>query len=158
LVVSEPLSPVLEEAVRKVIPAWRFQPRLESPSCQFRETVGRATIWFEIENAKPKVSYSVIKPQTGFAGSSLLIERTPTRAVEPVPPAFAAGNRGIPDEVLQVAYIGITADGTVSAVSVAPLPYSPQYELNLRMALMQWKFERGDRPGCMEVEVRFARE
>ena len=157
-VVSEPLSLSLEEAVRKVLPAWRFQPRVESPSCQFRETPGKATIWFEIVNAKPKVSYSVIKQEKSFALSSLLVERTPTRAREPAPPASAAGNRGIPDEVLQVVYVGILADGTVHSVSVAPLPYAPDYTPNLKAALMQWKFEGADRPGCMELEVKFARE
>ena len=153
---SEPLSPVLEEAVKKVLPAWRFQPRVESPSCQFRETAGKATIWFEIENAKPKVSYSVIKPSVVFA--TPFVDRTPVRAVEPSPPAFAAGNRGIPDEVLQVAYVGMSADGTVHSVAVAPLPYSPQYAPNLRAALMGWKFEPARTAGCMEVEVKFSRE
>jgi hypothetical protein len=155
---SEPLSIVLEEAVRKVLPAWRFQPRVESPSCQFRETPGRATIWFEIVNAKPKVSYSVIKPEKSFVLASLFVDRIPTRAVEPRPPSWAAGNRGIPDEVLQVAYVGILRDGSVHSVSVSPRPYAPHYEPNLRAALMQWKFEPASQPGCMEIEAAFQRE
>ena len=157
-VVSEPLSIVLEEAVRKVLPAWRFQPRVESPSCQFRETAGKATIWFEIENTKPKVSYSVIKRETSLAIAPLFVDRNPTRAVEPVPPPWAQGNRGIPDEVLQVAYVGILPDGNVHSVAVAPLPYAVNYAPNLRAALMQWKFEPARSAGCMEVEVKFQRE
>jgi len=148
-------SNVLDEsfvtAVRDAARLWRMQPRILPPQCTATETEGRVTIWFEIEDGKPKVSYGVQAPQGGAATPQIFNDRKPIRAVTPQYPAKLATDPNMPKSVMQIAYVGVAAGGDVIGVTLAPALYYREFEPLIVLAIRQWKYAPQERPWCGET-------
>lgn len=155
---SSPPSPALEKAVRDVADNWRLHPRVGS-DCRMQEIETKVTIWFEIAGGKPKISYSLLKPEPLDPALKKEINesalRSIRRKVRPRYPSRVAINRNAPDESLQVAYARVESDGRVSSVSVVPRLYYKSYEDEIVHALSRWEFEPSPKGFCAEIPVHF---
>lgn len=156
LIETVPPNAAFESAVRQVVPLWRLQPRIVSPGCGAAETAGRVTIWFEIEDGKPKVRYAATRP----AGLKPEIrnDRPPVRAFAPKYPARFAVDPKTPKSVLQVAYLGVAEDGSVINVTLAPMLYYRDFEHDIVEAVRQWKYAPQALPWCGEAVFNLALE
>jgi TonB family protein len=156
LIETVPPNAAFESAVRQVVPLWRLQPRIVPPGCGAAETSGRVTIWFEIEEGKPKVRYATAhregpKPE-------IRNDRAPVRAFAPRYPAKFAVDPKTPKAVLQVAYVGVAEDGSVINVTLAPMLYYRDFEQDIFEAVRQWKYEPQGLPWCGEAVFNLALE
>jgi TonB family protein len=145
------------DAVQRVVPYWRLQPRIDGQDCKFRETPTRVTIWFEIAEGRPKVSYSRVRPSETDMDKQLMAYRMRER-VDGRPPRYPnhlLGNLNTPEVVTQVAYLGVAADGTVQSVSLAPMRYFADFEESIAAALKQWRYPTSERMWCAEVPIDF---
>jgi TonB family protein len=156
LIETVPPNAAFESAVRQVVPLWRLQPRIVSPGCGAAETAGRVTIWFEIEDGKPRVRYAAARP----AGLKPEIrnDRPPVRAFAPKYPAKFAVDPKTPKSVLQVAYLGVSEDGSVINVTLAPMLYYRDFEQDIVEAVRQWKYAPQALPWCGEAVFNLALE
>ena len=146
---TAPPNAAFESAVRQVVPLWRLQPRIVPPGCGAAETEGRVTIWFEIEEGKPKVRYATAHPE-GLK-PEIRNDRAPVRAFAPRFPAKFAVDPKTPKAVLQVAYLGVAEDGSVINVTLAPMLYYRDFEQDIFEAVRQWKYEPQGLPWCGEA-------
>jgi len=153
---TSPPNAAFESAVRQVVPLWRLQPRIVSPGCGAAETDGRVTIWFEIEDSKPKVRYAATRP-VGLK-PEIRNDRPPVRAFAPKFPAKFAVDPKTPKSVLQVAYLGVAEDGSVINVSLAPMLYYRDFEQDIVEAVRQWKYAPQALPWCGEAVFNLALE
>ena len=147
---SIPPDEAFAAAVRKVAPLWRLQPRISSPGCGATDTQGRITIWFEIADGKPKVSYGTRPPGTTPA-AEIHTDRKPVHVVAPLYPRSLAMDPNAPSAILQVAYVGVAEDGAVTGVTVAPMLHYREFEPLLAAAVRQWKYAPQARPWCAEA-------
>jgi TonB family protein len=137
-------------AVRQAAQLWRMQPAIVPPACGATETEAHVTIWFEIADGKPKVSYSAVRPGTATATPRIYNDRKPIRSVTPQYPAKLAADPKTPKSLTQVAYIGVTEDGSVTSVTVAPMLYYREFEPLIALAVRQWKYAPQGEPWCGE--------
>jgi TonB family protein len=149
---STPTNPLLELAVIDVLPLWRLQPRIVSPTCLAADAPGHVTIWFELADGKPKVSYGVAAPPAGDPG--IRTDRRPTKFVAPLYPQRLALDPKAPKAVLQVAYIAVAEDGSVVGVTVAPMVYYREFEPLLSAAAHQWQYAPQPERWCAEVRFQ----
>jgi hypothetical protein len=70
--------------------------------------------------------------------------------VTPQYPAKLAADPKTPKSLTQVAYIGVTEDGSVTSVTVAPMLYYREFEPLIALAVRQWKYAPQDQPWCGE--------
>jgi TonB family protein len=148
---ATPPGEPFESAVMDVAPLWRLQPRIVSPGCSAEDTEGRVTIWFEIDGARPKVSYGT-RPPAGSVAPEIVLDRKPDRMVGPQYPPKLAADPKMPKSILQVAYVAVAEDGAVTGVTVAPLLHYREFEPYVAAALRQWKYPRQHAPWCTEVQ------
>jgi len=146
---GDALSPSFEAEVRRSAQLWRMQPRIVPPLCGATETAGEVTVWFEIDEGKPKVSYGVRPPAA--AAPAIYKDRAPVRAVAPAYPPRLAANPNVPRPLRQIAYVGVSAAGDVINVTLAPLLYYREFEPALSRALHQWKYAPQEAPWCAEL-------
>ena len=137
-------------AVRKVVPLWRLQPRIDARSCLAAEAPARVSIWFDIVNGQPKVSYGTARPADESA-TDIRTDRAPVRMVQPLYPSKLAQDPNAPKAILQVTYVGVAEDGSVTGVTVAPMLHYREFEPLLAAALRQWKYAPQKSPWCAEV-------
>jgi hypothetical protein len=152
---ASPRVAAFELAVMNVLPLWRLQPRITSPGCGAVEAEGRVTIWFEVADGKPKVSYAA-RPATGAPAPEIRTDRKAVHMVAPLYPKKLAEDPKTPRAILQVAYVGVAEDGAVTGVTVAPMLYYREFEPLLWAALRQWKYAPQDSPWCAEVRFHMA--
>ena len=145
-------------AVREAAKLWRMQPRIVPPACDAVETQAQVTIWFEIENGKPKVSYAVKGPPEGAAPPQIFKDRAPTRSIAPEYPAKLAFEPNTPKSIPQIAYIGVAESGDVINVTLAPMLYYREFEHLIALAIRQWKYEPQERRWCGETVFRMTLE
>lgn len=146
---GDALSPSFEAEVRRSAQLWRMQPRIVPPLCGATEAAAQVTIWFEIAEGKPKVSYGVRPPEN--AAPAIYKDRAPVRAVAPVYPPRLAANPAVPRPLRQIAYVGVSAAGDVINVTLAPLLYYREFEPALSSAIHQWKYAPQDASWCAEL-------
>lgn len=137
-------------AVRAVVPLWRLQPRIDPSSCLATEGKARVSIWFDIANGQPKLSYGTARPE-GATAPAIRIDRKPDKMVAPLYPQKLAMDPNAPKAILQVAYVGVAEDGTVTGVTVAPMFHYREFEPLLAAAIRQWKYAPQKSPWCAEV-------
>lgn len=162
---SKPQNAAFEIAVMDVIKHWRFQPKVETPGCGFRETDAKLTIWFDIAGgkvgspAKPKVSHSrgepVVPASVALAPPEILVSRDPVRAVTPAYPESLARAANKPGPLAQLAYVGVAADGSVQSVTLAPVLYFQDFQQTVYPALANWRFAPQPVAWCGEFELQF---
>ena len=152
---ANPTNAAFESAVMDVVPLWRLQPRIVMPGCGATETEGHVTIWFDIANGKPKVSYGT-RPPAGRPPAPIHNDRRPVRTFTPLYPEKFALDPKAPKSMVQLAYVSVAEDGAVTGVTVAPMLYYRDFEPNIVAAMRQWKFERQDEPWCGEFELSMA--
>lgn len=150
---ASPAGEAFEAAVMDVVPLWRLQPRIASPGCGAADTEGHVTIWFEIADGKPKVSYGT-RPPAGAVAPGIFTDRKPVHMVAPLYPKKLAADPKTPKAILQVAYVAVGDDGSVTGVTVAPMLYYREFEPLLWAAIRQWKYAPQDRPWCGEVRLQ----
>lgn len=155
---STPPNPTLEAAVARVLEYWRLQPRV-TDECRFEAADIQVTIWFDIADGHPKVSYSRPVPPAPDAALVAahedawvrkIVKRAPLRY-----PRDVARNRNTPDEVSQLAFVAVGPDGLVKSVSVAPKRYYASFEKAIVASLSQWRFEPSESGLCAEVPIVF---
>ena len=160
-ITSIPPSTEFEMAVMDVLTHWRFQPRVETPACGFVPSDARLTLWFDIENGKPKVSHSKGGPaapaSVALAAPEIVTTRAPVKAMAPSYPAALAGKGNAPATVTQIAYVGVKADGSVATVTLAPALYYQEFQTTVFPALGSWRFAPTGSPWCGEFELQFNR-
>lgn len=139
------------EAVKRVARLWRLQPRIDAPTCGATETQASVTVWFEIENGKPKVSYSAASPQAAMAAPAIYNDRKPIRIIGPQYPPKLAADPKTPKSIMQLAYLGVAADGSVTSVTMAPMLYYREFEPQIVSAARQWKYVPQGEPWCGET-------
>ncbi len=137
-------------AVRKVVPLWRLQPRVDARTCLASEAPARVSLWFDIVNGQPKVSYGTARP-VDEAASGIRTDRAPVRMVQPLYPTKLAQDPNAPKAILQVAYVAVAEDGAVTGVTVAPMLHYREFEPLLAAAVRQWKYAPQISPWCAEV-------
>jgi hypothetical protein len=149
---ANPAGEAFESVVMDVVPLWRLQPRIVPPGCGAADARGHVTIWFEIADGKPKVSYAARSPE-GTPAPEIRTDRKPVHLVPPLYPKKLAEDPKTPKAILQVAYVGVAEDGAVTGVTVAPMLYYREFEPLLWAAIRQWKYAPQDRPWCGEVRM-----
>ncbi len=154
---STPPHEAFESAVMDVAPLWRLQPRIDGRRCAAFETSGHVTLWFEIADGKPKVSYGAHVP-AGSGEAGIRIDRSPVRSVNPLYPARLARSPNAPRESLQVAYVAVADDGAVIGVTLAPVLYYREFEPLLAAAIRRWKYAPQDGRWCAEVSFNMKLE
>ncbi|HQZ45355.1 MAG TPA: hypothetical protein PK042_04525 [Usitatibacteraceae bacterium] len=147
---ATPPIEAFESAVMEVAPMFRLQPRIDAATCGAFDTSGHVTFWFEIADAKPKVSYGVHAP-TGSAAPEIHVDRKPVHMVNPLYPARLARSPNAPREILQVAYVAVAGDGAVTGVTLAPMLHYREFEPLISAAVRQWKFAPQASRWCGEV-------
>ncbi len=154
---TPPLEP-FESAVMAVAPLWRLQPRIDDRRCQAYETAGHVTIWFDIDKeGKPHVSYGAHVPP-GSTPSVIHADRQPVQMVNPLYPASLARNPRAPRSSLQVAYVAVSDDGSVTGITLAPALYYRDFEPLLAAAIRQWKFAPQPSRWCGEIQFNMTLE
>ena len=137
-------------AVKAVVPLWRLQPRIDPASCLAADARARVSIWFDIANGQPKVSYGTARPQ-GAKAPDIRTDRKPARMVAPLYPQKLAMDPNAPKAILQVAYVAVAGDGSVTGVTVAPMLHYREFEPLLAAAIRQWKYAPQKSRWCAEV-------
>jgi TonB family protein len=145
-------------AVREAAQLWRMQPRIVPPGCGATETEGKVTIWFEIADGKPKVSYAAIPPAGAARTPAIHIDRKPVRSVAPQYPTKLAADPRTPKSLMQVAYVGVAEDGSVTNVTVAPMLYYREFEPLIALAVRQWKYAPQEQSWCGETTFQLTLE
>lgn len=138
-------------ATREVARLWRLQPRIVTPQCGATESPGRVTLWFEIEQGQPKVSYGVQHPPEVPGADPIHKDRAPIKSVAPQYPAKLAADPNVPKTMMQIAYVGVSAAGDVINVTLAPVLYYREFEPLIVLALRQWKYAPQPKAWCGEV-------
>lgn len=149
---ANPPDEAFESAVMDVVPGWRMQPRLATPYCSAYDTAGHVTLWFEIADGKPKVSFGAHVP-VGAKPTGIVSDRKPVDMVAPLYPARLAADPRTPRNILQVAYVAVADDGSVTGVTLAPMLYYRDFEPFVVAAARQWKFAPADGPWCGEIQL-----
>lgn len=156
---SFPQNPAFELAVMDVIKHWRFQPRVETPGCGFKETDAKLTIWFEIAGGKPKVSHSRGAPanpsSVAIAPPDIVVTSIPQRGIVPEYPEKLAKAQNKPGPLAQIAYVGVKPDGTVGSVTLAPVLYYQDFQQTVYPALSTWRFAPQAKAWCGEFELQY---
>lgn len=137
-------------AVKAVVPLWRLQPRIDPSSCLAAEGKARVSIWFDIANGQPKVSYGTARPE-GSNAPGIRNDRKPARMVAPLYPHKLAMDPNAPRAIIQVAYVAVAGDGAVTGVTVAPMLHYREFEPLLAAAIRQWKYAPQKSRWCAEV-------
>ncbi len=137
-------------AVKTVVPLWRLQPRIDPSSCLATEGKARVSLWFDIANGQPKVSYGTARPE-GAKAPDIRTDRKPDRMVAPLYPQKLAMDPNAPRAILQVAYVAVAEDGSVTGVTVAPMLHYREFEPLLAAAIRQWKYAPQQTRWCAEV-------
>jgi TonB family protein len=145
-------------AVREAAKLWRMQPRIVTPSCDAVEVRSEVTVWFEIVDGKPKVSYAVKGPPQGSPPPQIHKDRAPIRSIAPEYPAKLAFEPNTPKSIPQIAYIGVAESGDVINVTLAPLLYYREFEHLIALAIRQWKYEPQESRWCGETVFRMTLE
>lgn len=145
-------------AVRQAAQLWRMQPRIVPPGCGATETEAKVTIWFEIADGKPKVSYAAIPPETASRTPRIFNDRKPIHSIAPQYPAKLAADPKTPKSLMQLAYVGVSADGSVTNVTVAPMLYYREFEPLIALAIRQWKYAPQGEPWCGETTFHLTLE
>lgn len=158
-VTSTPQNATFELAVMNVIKHWRFQPKVETPDCGFKETDAKLTLWFEIAGGKPKVSHSRGAPanpaSVAIAPPDIVVGRIPQRGLLPPYPEKLAKATNKPGPLTQIAYLGVKADGSVASATLAPVLYYEDFQAPLYPALASWRFPPQPKAWCGEFELQF---
>jgi TonB family protein len=150
---ATPPNPAFEIAVIDVLPLWRMQPRIATPGCEAADTEGHVTLWFEMDGGRPKVSYGT-RPPAIVRVPDLRNDRKPVKFVPPLYPQKLALEPNAPRAILQVAYVAVADDGSVTGVTVAPMLYYREFEPLLAAAVRQWKYAPQPGPWCAEVRFQ----
>ena len=117
------------------------------------DTEGHVTLWFEMDGGRPKVSYGT-RPPAIVPVPDLRNDRKPVKFVPPLYPQKLALEPNAPKAVLQVAYVAVADDGSVTGVTVAPMLYYREFEPLLSAAVRQWKYAPQPGPWCAEVRFQ----
>lgn len=152
---ASPPDSAFESAVMEVAALWRLQPRIVSPDCGASEAPARVTIWFEIAGGKPKVSFTPSPAPAGIAPPEIHRDRKPVRFTLPGYPRGLASHPRTPELIVQLVYLGVAADGSVTNVTVSPLFFNRDFEPHIVAAARHWKFAPQASSWCGEMELRF---
>ena len=114
-------------AVKTVVPLWRLQPRIDPSSMPRHRGKARVSLWFDIANGQPKVSYGT-RAARGREAPDIRTDRKPDRMVAPLYPQKLAMDPNAPKAILQVAYVAVAEDGSVTGVTVAPMLHYREFE------------------------------
>jgi len=91
-----------------------------------------------------------VRPVAEGAAPRIYNDRTPVRSVTPQYPARLATDPNMPTSVVQVAYVGVSADGDVINVTLAPALYYREFEPLIALAMRQWKYKPQESAWCGE--------
>jgi TonB family protein len=156
---SDPPNRAFEESITGAVTHWRLMPWL-GKDCRWEEREARVTIWFEIAEGKPKISYSRPKLMTRSPDEARVAKTDESRyrIIQHVSPRYPSGVwRAAPERVDQLAYICVGTDGKPSGVAVAPMRYYKSFEEEIVYSLKKWRFEVQPGPFIAEVPIRFLR-
>lgn len=154
-------DPAYRNAVQEVSSFWLFTPALRN--CEFVETDGAVTLWFEKKDGEPKVSYSI--PQAAKAAQLAAAQELPkidalngydaTPLTKKAVRFPKAATRSGMDVASFFSYVKVEPDGTVSKVSVAPARMKGAFEKAIQDAVLHWTFRPSARSWCGELIITF---
>lgn len=146
---------VLADAVKAVLPDWRFYPHTGN-DCQPTTEKARLRVWFSLEGDKPKVAFT-----------RAALPQRKERRIQPVyrrHPDYPAAMQRAGYQSNVFARVEVARDGSVAAVTARAYPEDPGVDLTAfvresERALRRWKFEptpEGSRPPvvCYEIAYR----